>query len=64
MAEVELDGFPFWLQASSSEITTCRLLPEPCKSLSVFWERRQKLKQCQFSQDYLAHWSLDAAWIG
>ena len=33
-------------------------------SLPIIWGRRHKVKQCHSSQDFLAHWSLDAAWIG
>ena len=68
-------GLPFWLKASSSEATTCitqiqwvwairnqwlwALLFPPMLCLG-----RERLKQCKSTQDSLAQWAFDGAWIG
>ena len=32
-------------------------------SLSILWGRKEILKQCESTQDSLAHWSLDTTWM-
>ena len=75
MREDRLDGLPFQMQAYWSEKTTCNTRIfwvwairnqwlRALLSLSLLWGRRERLKQYQSSKDFLAPWSLGAAWIG
>ena len=67
MRQGVLDSLLFQLQASSSENTTCNtpiLWAWTVRNqwllalllLSILWGRREKLKQCQTSQDSLVLW--------
>ena len=69
-----LDILPFPLQVSSSGTTTYNTQIFwawairnqwlwAVLSLSIVWERRERLKQCQSPQDSLAPCSLSAAWL-
>ena len=68
------DGLPFQLQTFSSETTTCNTpilwdwairnkLLWALFTLSILWGRRERLKHGYSSQDSIATWPLDGAWI-
>ena len=64
MREGGLDSLSLRLQTSSSETNVAAFWAwawlRALLSLSMLWGRRKRLKKCQFSQDSLAPWSLDA----
>ena len=75
MGESGLDDLPFWWQGSSSDTTSYNTSVFwdwvirnqwlwALLFLSILWGKKERLKQCQSSQDSLAQWSLDTAYIG